>query len=87
MLLAGKPTLQVPIFLEQALFSQAAAHLRGNRRPAHKPLEAVTGLMELLGSQRHAEGCGEFAWRHAGDATERQIAAMVDRAEELLRLE
>ncbi len=88
MLLAGKPTLQVPIFLEQGLFSQAVERLGAAvvARP-DRPLEAVAGLMELLGSGRYAEAARQFAARYAGYDPERQINAVVDRAEELLRCE
>jgi UDP:flavonoid glycosyltransferase YjiC (YdhE family) len=86
MLLAGKPTLQVPIFLEQALFSQAVARLGAAivALPDQR-LDAVAGLMELLASQQHAEAARQFAARYAGYDPERQIVAMVDRVEELLR--
>jgi hypothetical protein len=86
MLLAGKPTLQVPLFLEQGLFSQAVARLGAAVvATPDRPLEVVAGLMELLGSPKHAEAARRFAARYTDYDPQRQIAAIVDRMEELLR--
>ena len=86
MLLADKPVLQLPTALEQGLFSLAVARLGAAvvAMPS-QPAEAVGGLMEMLGSDKYAAAARQFAARYAGYDPQRQIAAVVDRAEELIR--
>jgi hypothetical protein len=86
MLLAGKPTLQVPIALEQGLFSMAVARLGAAVVvPPDRPQEAVAGLMRLLGSEAPAEAARAFAARYADYDPQRQVEAILGRIEELLQ--
>jgi len=85
MLLAGKPTLQLPITLEQALFSQAVQRLGAAVvAPVDAPQAAVAGLMEMLGSESYAQAARRFAARYADYDPRRQIDAILQRTEELL---
>ena len=80
MLLAGKPMLQVPITLEQGLFSQAVARFGAAKVAApNRPLEVIARLMEILGSEAYAEAARRFAAKYAGYDPERQITAVVGR--------
>jgi len=86
MLLAGRPTLQVPIALEHALFSQAVSRLgAGILAAPNQPSEVVAGLMQMLGSDAYAEAAQRFAAKYSGYDPQQQVAAVVERAEELLR--
>jgi len=85
MLLAGKPTLQVPVTLEQALFSRAVERLgAAAMAPADEPQGVVAALMEMLGSDRYAEAAWRFAARYADYDPQKQIEAVLQRVEELL---
>ena len=85
MLLAGKPTLQLPITLEQALFARAVERLGAAvMAPADRPQSAVAALMEMLAAEHYAEAARRFAARYAGYDPQRQVEAVVRRAEELL---
>ena len=85
MLLAGKPTLQVPIALEQGLFSQVVERLgAGILAAPDRPLDVVAGLMQMLGSDKYTEAAKRFAVKYVDYDPQRQIAAVVDRAEQLL---
>ncbi|HUT09615.1 MAG TPA: hypothetical protein VMY42_03900 [Thermoguttaceae bacterium] len=85
MLLAGKPTLQIPIFLEQALGSAAVARL-GAGLPASmtKPEQIENTLMKLLDSEKHAASARLFSIRHTSFSAARQINRALQVAEELL---
>jgi hypothetical protein len=86
MLLSGRPTLQVPIALEQALFSEAVARLGAAKLALpHRPADVVAGLMEMLGSDAYGEAAQRFAAKYAGYDPQRQIAAMADRVEQMLQ--
>ena len=86
MLLAGKPILQVPIYLEQALNSAAVARL-GAELTAEptRPERIAEKLRALVNSDVYAEAARRFAARYADFVPERQIDRMVGRAQELLK--
>lgn len=85
MLLAGVPTLQVPIFLEQALTSDAVVRIgAGLSAPATAPYRIAEQLISLANSEDYAEGAFRFADRYADFVPEQRIAKMVRRAQELL---
>jgi UDP:flavonoid glycosyltransferase YjiC (YdhE family) len=86
LVLAGKPLLLVPIYLEQALFSAAVARLgAGLAASAIQPQQIAAGLAALVQSDKHALAAGSFAARYTDHDPQHEIAAMLDRAEELLR--
>ncbi|MGA2618302.1 MAG: hypothetical protein ABSF26_11875 [Thermoguttaceae bacterium] len=85
MLLAGKPVLQVPITLEQDIFSAVVARLgAGLSAGPERPEEIGVNLVTMLGSDEFAAAAGSFAARHADFDPQRQIDAMLRRAQELL---
>lgn len=86
MLLAGKPTLQLPICLEQVLFSTAIEHLgAGLMAPPRDPDAAMGRLNTLLESGPYAEAARQFASKYADFDPRQQIEEMLRRTEELLR--
>jgi UDP:flavonoid glycosyltransferase YjiC (YdhE family) len=86
MLLAGKPALQLPIFLEQGLNAIATVQLGAGLSPFPRSPEPVPlQFRSLLESERYAESARRFAVRHADFDPQRQVAAMLDRIDELLR--
>jgi UDP:flavonoid glycosyltransferase YjiC (YdhE family) len=83
-LLAGKPILQVPVFLEQAINSQNTARLgagmigfpRGEDRTAQQ-------LHELLANPVYTQAARDFAARYAAFSACTEISQAVDRLNEL----
>jgi UDP:flavonoid glycosyltransferase YjiC (YdhE family) len=76
MLLAGKPALHIPIFLEQATNARAVEHLgAGICAPPNNPAAIVAGMRCLL-AQR-------FAACYARFDPDRQIQRVIDRVEQL----
>jgi UDP:flavonoid glycosyltransferase YjiC (YdhE family) len=87
MLLAGKPVLQLPIFLEQAVCGLAIERLgAGLCASPHEPHRVVQSLESLLSSSRFAQAAQAFAARYADYDSSPQIERMVNRAEELATL-
>lgn len=86
MLLAGKPLLQIPIFLEQAHLAMAVERLgAGVAASPAKPDEVLAGVARLLSSSDYGEAARRFAQRYADYDPTAKINRMVDRAETLLR--
>ena len=66
MLLAGVPSLQIPIFLEHALNARAVANLgAGFSAPIKQPEKILDRLSTLLGSKRFKAAAKAFADKHA----------------------
>jgi len=85
MLLAGKPTLQLPMYLEQAMFSAAVGRIGAGLTAAPvKPEQIAIRLMTLLNDQRPAEAARRFAANYAEFDPQRQIERMLERVEGLL---
>ncbi len=85
MLLAGTPILQIPLFLEQGLNSRAMERLGAGLTAApNRPEQIAVRLMRLMDSHQHVEAAKQFATGHADFSPQRQIDALVDRADELL---
>jgi hypothetical protein len=85
MLLAGRPTLQLPMYLEQWLFSKAVERLgAGIVVPADQPDQTNMQLTELLQFEGYGKSAEEFARQHADYNPQLQIDAIIHRAEELL---
>ena len=82
MLLAGKPILQIPIYLEQAMLAEAVRRMgaglcASNRNGA----QIVERLREMLGTERYRARAAEFAARYARlDAAEakKEMTGMID---------
>jgi len=84
MLLAGKPALHVPIFLEQATNARAVERLgAGISAPSTNAAAIIAGLRTLLALDQYASAARRFAAKYAGFDAERQVRRVVDRADEL----
>ncbi len=84
MLLAGKPALHVPIFLEQAINARAAERLGAAICvPPSDVQHCVAALRSLLTDDRLAAGARSFAAKYSGFDAAKQLTRLLDRAEEL----
>ena len=84
MLLAGKPALHIPIFLEQGINAAAVAKLgAGINAMPNEPGEIAAGLHALLNLSQFGNAAHAFAARYADFDSARQVAKLVDRAEQL----
>ncbi len=84
MLLAGKPALHIPIFLEQALNARAAERLGAAICVSPTdPKQIVTGLRALLTTDRFSQAANSFAAQYADFNPETQLNRILDRAEQL----
>jgi len=85
MLLAGKPVLQLPIHLEQAIFGAAVIRLgAGLSARLRRPEEIAMKLVRLLHGEGYAQAARRFAARYADWDASRQIDRVVRRIETLL---
>ena len=84
LLLAGKPILQAPLFLEQALNAMATLRL-GAGLIAFPGGVDRTGeqIAELLGSPQYTDAARKFEAKYAGFSPEAEIARAVQRLNEL----
>ena len=86
MLLAGKPALHVPLYLEQALNGAAVARLgAGLSASPRRPEQIAVKLMNLLGSKKHAVAAREVAERYATVEQEHLIDQVMQRVADLLK--
>jgi hypothetical protein len=84
MLLAGKPALHIPIFLEQATTARAVERLgAGICAPPNNPAAIIAGLRCLLALDEYVRSARKFAARYSGFDPDRQILRVIDRVEEL----
>jgi UDP:flavonoid glycosyltransferase YjiC (YdhE family) len=82
MLLAGKPMLQIPMHLEQALNSAAVVRLgAGLVARSVDPEDVAAKLATLLDSDLYAASARQFAARYADYLPDHQVARIVDRLE------
>jgi hypothetical protein len=80
-LMAGKPSLQLPLYLEQALNARAVRRMRaGLDAPIKDAAVIVDRLKGLLETDGHADGARRFARRHAQFDHRRKVVQMTDRA-------
>ncbi len=85
-LLAGKPLLEIPLHLEQALNAAAVVRLNaGLRADANRPEEIISNLMSLLQREECAEGARRFAARYAAFNPQEAIRRITERIGFLLR--
>jgi len=85
MLLAGKPMLHVPIYLEQALTGEAVMRIgAGLATPSTKPDRIEAALIALLYSQKYSESARCFSANYSGFRAERQIEKVAQRVEDIL---
>jgi hypothetical protein len=88
MLLAGKPTLNIPLQLEQRILAMKVVELRaGVAAGAHEPEETLRALEFLLvHRERLAQGAQRFAERYRGFDAKAQVETLVERLEALARI-
>ena len=85
MLLAGKPTLQIPLVLEQGLTGVRVEQLGAGRQlPGGDPGPIVVALDEMVTDSRFRVAAQAFATRHAGYDPAARIDAYVERLRPLL---
>ena len=85
-LLAGKPSLQLPLYQEQGLNARAVCKLgAGLDASIEDGKRVIQKLEQLLGSEQYAQGARRFAQRYAWFDPCRQHEEMLDRIEGLLR--
>lgn len=85
-LLGGKPTLQIPVYLEQILFAKRVASIGAALEvDANKLHEFAGALQQLLAQERFAAAAREFAQRYADFDPQAQAQRIVQRMEDLMR--
>jgi hypothetical protein len=85
MLMAGKPVLQLPIYLEQMLNAAATVRLgAGLSAAVNRPEEIAVKLMALLCSDAHAAAARRFAERYAGFDPQDGVVRALERIEGLV---
>jgi len=85
MLLAGKPILQLPIFLDQALNAKAVSGLGAGLGASPERAEQIAvRLLTILHSDKFSAAARAFAARYADFDPQRQKAKMLDHIEKLL---
>ena len=85
MLLAGKPSLQLPIYLEQALFTRLVCRLGTAVEAALEDAGQVAkGLEQLLTSDRYSAAARDFAARYSGYNQDHQMQRLLSRIGELI---
>jgi UDP:flavonoid glycosyltransferase YjiC (YdhE family) len=84
MLLAGKPTLQIPIYLEQAGCARAVKRLGAGLAARHnRPAHMEEQLRSLLSSSQFNQAAVSFARRYAEFDSRRELEAMIDQLDKL----
>jgi UDP:flavonoid glycosyltransferase YjiC (YdhE family) len=87
MLLAGKPTLQLPLALEQIVFTEAVVRLGAGLRGSVSDLTALDrALDQVLSSTKYRAAAVQFATKYRSFDAEQQVERMIERAEELIRI-
>jgi UDP:flavonoid glycosyltransferase YjiC (YdhE family) len=85
LLMAGKPTMQIPINLEQGLVAHAVKQMgAGLAAPEAQPKPIIERIQEMLGSDHFTAAAQRFAEKYTQMDPVRQNEMLVDRIEELL---
>jgi len=88
MLLAGKPLVQLPPFLEQELFAAATDRLGVSLTvPATDPAGAIRAIDRVFADRRYADAAAAFASRYERYRSEDSVEKIVDELEQLLHRE
>jgi len=81
---AGKPSLQIPIYVEQSLLAMAMMKLGAAlAAPPDRPQEIARQLEILLQAPNPTPGAASFAARYADFNADQQIDLILDRLEQL----
>jgi hypothetical protein len=84
MLLAGKPVLQIPIFLEQGMNARATQRIgAGLCCEAGNATEVGNSLRTMLSQDRFTQGARTFAARHADFDAAGQVQQIIERLDAL----
>lgn len=85
MLLAGKPCLLLPIYMEQLLLAKKVEQLgAGCLAPLRSGPRLAEILQEMLASAQYGKRARDFAARYRGFSPGQQVAEVVDRIEQRL---
>lgn len=81
---AGRPSLQIPIYVEQSLLAMAVVRMgAGLAAPPDQAAEIEQQFQRLLANSNAMPGAQQFSQRYAGFDQNRQIAEIVARLEAL----
>lgn len=81
---AGKPSLQIPVYVEQSLLAMALMKIGAAlAAPPHQPHEIARQLEVLLRDPNPTPGAAAFAEQYANFDADRQISQILDRLEGL----
>jgi len=84
-MLGGKPTLQIPMYLEQTIFAKRVSALgAGLDVDPRKIHEVAGGLQRLLSQDRFTAAAREFAQQYCGFDVQAQLGRIIDRIERLV---
>jgi UDP:flavonoid glycosyltransferase YjiC (YdhE family) len=85
LLLAGKPSLQIPLYLEQQLTADNVAKMgAGLTAEADRPDRVLEQFERLLADNRFGAAARDFGERYADYKSVDQIDRMVERIERLI---
>jgi len=85
MLLAGKPVLMLPLYLEQQLIAENVAKLGAGLAADPRDRRQITeGFGEILSNRKYAKSARGFSARYADIDARRQIGEVTDRIEQVL---
>jgi UDP:flavonoid glycosyltransferase YjiC (YdhE family) len=83
-LLAGKPILQLPLFLEQVLTAKRVVKLgAGLAARLNQPQQIVGALTRLIGDGKYRDAARAFAAKYESFDAQRQIDLIAERLEQL----
>jgi UDP:flavonoid glycosyltransferase YjiC (YdhE family) len=84
LLRAGKPSLQIPIYVEQSMLALVLARLGvALAAPPDRAADIEQQFYRLLADQGCAAAAAQFAQRYAAFDPERQVGEILDRLERL----
>jgi len=85
MLLAGKPLVHLPMYLEQSLFASATERLGASVTVGVKNGRAILQAIEhVLNSPRYTQAAAAFAERYRSTGLDHLMVKLTDNLEELL---
>jgi len=86
-LVAGRPVMQLPIFLEQGLLAHAVCRLgAGAQAPANNEEAALGQLQKVISSTAYAAAAQKFATKYAGYEPAEASQKLLDEIERVLRV-
>jgi UDP:flavonoid glycosyltransferase YjiC (YdhE family) len=84
-LIAGKPVMQLPIYLEQGLLAHAVCRMgAGAQAPVAQPQSVIEQIAKVATSIQYAEAAKQFARKYASFDPIQSNEQVLDRIEEVL---